>query len=101
LYHFDSGWAPYVSYSTSFEPVGGATAEGTPFKPMRGKQTEIGVKYQPNGAPWMASLAAFDLRQTNRLTDDPVHGFPDQVQSGELRSRGIEVHRAGRLAAGA
>ncbi|TKR55079.1 TonB-dependent siderophore receptor [Allopusillimonas ginsengisoli] len=97
LYRFDSGWAPYISYSTSFEPVAGATAEGSPFKPMRGKQTEIGVKYQPNGANWMASLAAFDLRQTNRLTDDPVYGFPDEVQSGELRSRGIEMEITGRL----
>ncbi|MFT0531582.1 TonB-dependent siderophore receptor [Castellaniella hirudinis] len=97
LYRFDSGWAPYISYSTSFEPVGGATAEGTPFEPMRGKQTEIGIKYQPEGARWMASLAAFELRQTNRLTDDPVHGFPDQVQSGELRSRGFEFSIAGRL----
>ncbi|MGB6103872.1 MAG: TonB-dependent receptor [Pusillimonas sp.] len=97
LYRFDAGWAPYISYSTSFEPVGGATVDGTPFEPMRGKQTEIGIKYQPNGAKWMATVAAFDLRQTNRLTDDPVYGFPDQVQSGELRSRGIELEVTGRL----
>ncbi len=97
LYRFDNGWAPYISYSTSFEPVSGATAEGTPFKPMRGKQIEAGIKYQPGNADWMASLSAFDLRQTNRLTDDPVHGFPDQVQSGELRSRGIELEATGRL----
>jgi iron complex outermembrane receptor protein len=97
LYRFDSGWAPYLSYSTSFEPVAGATADGVPFKPMKGKQTELGIKYQPNGAQWMASLALFDLRQTNRLTDDPVYGFPDQVQSGELRSRGLELELTGRL----
>lgn len=99
LYRFDSGWAPYISYATSFEPVGGATADGTPFKPMRGKQTEIGLKYQPPHAQWMASLALFDLRQTNRLTDDPVHGYPDQVQTGEVRSRGIELALTGRLSA--
>ncbi|MDS1139475.1 TonB-dependent siderophore receptor [Pusillimonas sp. SM2304] len=97
LYRFDSGWAPYISYATSFEPVAGATAEGSPFEPMRGKQTEIGIKYQPTGAKWMASLAVFDLRQTNRLTDDPVHGYPDQVQTGEVRSRGLELSVTGRL----
>ncbi|HRL20366.1 MAG TPA: TonB-dependent siderophore receptor [Alcaligenes sp.] len=97
LYRFDSGWAPYISYATSFEPVAGVTADGTPFKPMRGKQTELGIKYQPDGARWMATAAVFDLRQTNRLTDDPINGYPEQVQSGELRSRGLELAVTGRL----
>ena len=97
LYRFESGWAPYISYATSFEPVAGVTAEGVAFRPMKGKQTEVGVKYQPDGANWMASAAVFDLRQTNRLTDDPIHGFPDQVQTGELRSRGLELALTGRL----
>ncbi len=97
LHLFDSDWAPYISYATSFEPVAGVTAEGVPFKPMKSKQAEVGVKYQPDGANWMASAALFDLRQTNRLTDDPIHGFPDEVQTGELRSHGLELAVTGRL----
>lgn len=90
LYRFDNGMAPYVSYGTSFQPVTGATFEGEPFKPTRGKQIELGMRYAPaNDLLWTAAL--FDIRQTNRLTDDPVNGYPDQVQTGEVRIRGIET----------
>lgn len=97
LYRTDSGWAPYASYATSFEPVAGVTAQGAPFKPMKGRQTEVGAKYQPSGAAWNATFAVFDLRQTNRLTDDPVNGWPEQVQTGEVRTRGLELELRGRL----
>lgn len=95
LYEAD-GWAPHVSYGTSFEPVAGVTATGTAFKPMRARQLELGIKVQPR-QDWMLAVALFDIRQTNRLTDDPVHGFPDQVQTGEVRSRGLEFELNGRL----
>ncbi|MBX8828076.1 TonB-dependent receptor, partial [Ochrobactrum sp. SFR4] len=38
---------------------------------------------------WSAAL--FDTRQTNRLTDDTINGWPYQVQTGEVRSRGFET----------
>ncbi|MGC6617703.1 TonB-dependent receptor domain-containing protein, partial [Escherichia coli] len=41
-YLFDNGISPYFSYSESFEPVSGATKEGKPFDPSRGKQYEAG-----------------------------------------------------------
>ena len=97
LHRFASGFAPYTSYSTSFEPVAGVTYDGVPFRPMRGRQIEAGVKYQAPRAGWSLTAAAFDLRQTNRLTDDPVHGYPDQVQTGEVRTRGLEIEAKGRL----
>lgn len=90
------GWAPYFSYGTSFEPVAGATATGSTFKPMHGRQLELGIKLQPR-KDWMLTATTFDIRQTNRLTDDPVRGFPDQVQTGEVRSRGVELELNGRL----
>lgn len=90
LYRFDNGVAPYISYGTSFQPVLGATAEGDIFKPMTGEQYEAGIRYAPSDdLLWSASV--FDIRQTNRLTDDPVHGWPDQVQTGEVRIRGFET----------
>lgn len=90
LYRFDNGLAPYASYGTSFSPVTGATHDGAPFKPMRGRQVELGLRYAPSDSLlWTA--AVFDIRQTNRLTDDPVHGYPDQVQTGEVGIRGLET----------
>jgi len=99
VYLFDSGVAPYVSYGTSFEPVVGATATGDAFEPMRGAQIEAGVRYAPSD-DILLSAAVFDIRQTNRLTDDPVNGWPDQVQTGEVRVTGAEAELRADLANG-
>lgn len=89
-YKFDNGISPYVSYSTSFQPQSGNDAAGTPFVPTRGKQYEVGVKFQPANVRSFATVALYDLRQTNVLTADPQR--PQfSVQSGEIRSRGLEL----------
>src|SRR5690606_4731968 len=41
-YLFDSGVAPYYSYSESFEPTPGTTFAGAAFKPTTGQQHEFG-----------------------------------------------------------
>lgn len=90
VYHFDNGIAPYASYSTSFQPQVGTDFNGNAFKPTKGEQYEIGVKYQPKGYDSFITVAAFHLTQQNVPTADPAHtGF--QVQTGEVRSQGIEI----------
>lgn len=92
VYETPFGLAPYVSYSTSFQPQAGATAQGTPFEPTTGKQTEIGVKYQPTGFNSFVTASLYDLRQQNVLTADPSRpGTTFQIQTGEVRSRGFEI----------
>ncbi|MFT4274144.1 MAG: TonB-dependent siderophore receptor [Pantoea sp.] len=90
MYHFDNGIAPYISYGTSFQPQSGTTYGGAPFKPTKGKQSEVGIKYQPNGFNALFSAALYDLRQTNVLTADPDH-VNYSVQTGEIRSQGFEL----------
>lgn len=90
LYHFDNSIAPYISYSTSFVPSAGTDFNGNAFKPTKGKQTEVGLKYDPVGLDALFTLALFDLRQTNVATPDPDH-VNYSVQTGEIRSRGIEL----------
>ena len=77
IYNFANGFAPYVSYAESFEPViFGHAFDGSRFEPTEGKQYEIGIKYQPTGAEHLITMAAFDLTQENVLTADPVNpGF--------------------------
>ncbi|WP_175175356.1 TonB-dependent siderophore receptor [Achromobacter pestifer] len=90
LYLFDSGFAPYVSYSTAFDPITGMQSDGSAFKPREGKQYEAGLKYQPPGTDALFTAAVFDIRQTNVTTQDPDHpGF--SVQTGEVRSTGLEL----------
>ncbi|SAI25662.1 ferric siderophore receptor [Bordetella ansorpii] len=90
------GIAPYVSFAKSFEPVSGTRYDGTPFVPTEGKQYEVGVKWQPPGSNTLVTLAAYDLRQQNVLTSDPdqINHPGGRVQTGEIRSKGIELEAA-------
>ncbi|MFT3803917.1 MAG: TonB-dependent siderophore receptor [Burkholderiaceae bacterium] len=96
LYVLDNGLAPYLSYSTSFSPQAGTGFDGRPFAPTKGKQTEMGVKYQPPGSDMLLTAAVFDLRQTNVTTTDLAH--PNfQEQTGEVESRGVELSAVANL----
>jgi iron complex outermembrane recepter protein len=89
LYRFDNALAPYVSFATSFIPQFGTNVYGDTFKPTEGKQIEAGVKYQPAG--WgMHTLSLFNLVQQNVKTVDPDNVM-NYVQTGEVRSRGVEL----------
>ena len=91
LYLFDNGLAPYVSYSTSFQPTPGLNSTtGDALKPTTGEQYEVGVKYQPTGYDSYVTLAAYNIEQENVTTTNP--GPPaTQSQTGAVRMRGIEV----------
>lgn len=90
LYHFDNGFAPYVSYSQSFEPQDGASFSGKPFVPTTGDQFEAGVKYESASKRTLVTLAGFNLTRDHIVTTDTDHaGF--SVQTGAARSRGAEL----------
>ncbi|MGY6277540.1 TonB-dependent siderophore receptor [Methylomonas sp. MgM2] len=91
-YLFDSGVSPYYSYSESFEPTIGTTFYGVPFKPTTGQQHEFGIKYQPHGYNALFSAALFHLVQQNVVTADPdLSHFGYSIQTGEVRSQGVEL----------
>lgn len=87
VYLFDNGWAPYLSYSQSFEPVESST--GVNYDPTEGEQYEAGLRYAPDNRNLSATLSIYDLTQQNVLTTDPTGG--PQIQEGEVRSRGAEL----------
>jgi iron complex outermembrane receptor protein len=95
LYLFDNGIAPYVSYSTSFEPSTSVDATGSPFKPTEAQQYEVGIKYQPSGLDAVFTLSAFDIRQQNVVYYNASSGFNEQ--QGEIHSRGLEFEARGNL----
>lgn len=99
VYHFDSGFAPYISYATSFQPTVGTDAAGVAFKPTTGQQEEVGIKYQPKGGNSFVTVSAFNLTQQNVLTTDPNNPSFD-IQTGEIRSRGVEVEGKANLSEG-
>lgn len=90
-YLFDSGVAPYISYSESFQPTIGLNAvTGESYKPLMGKQWELGVKYQPVGTDSLYTAAVFDVREENRQVPDPTDPTVS-AQVGESRVRGLEL----------
>lgn len=96
VYLSDIGLAPYVSYSTSFMPVLDYNPAGTPFEPETGEQYEVGVKYQPIGWNSFITVALFDLTKQNVIR----YIGNDAFQTGEIRSRGLEVEGVASLDSG-
>ena len=87
LHAGDSGWSPFVSYSESFTPL--ANIDDQSFKPLRGKQWELGVKFEPLGGNLSFNAAVYDLRETNQLQQDLVtHRYS---QLGETHAKGVEL----------
>lgn len=84
-YLFDGGFAPYVSFATSFDPI--ASSAGADFKPSEGEQWEAGIKYQPENWNGFLSAAVYDLKQTNVLRT--INGVTEQI--GEIQVRGVEL----------
>jgi len=95
-YLFDSGWAPYLSYATSFSPELGTSVGGQPLVPSKGRQVEAGVRYQPNDQKSSYTASVFDLVRQNVTTSAP--GNPGKLlQTGEVSSRGLELEARAEL----
>jgi iron complex outermembrane receptor protein len=96
VYLAEGGLSPYASYSESFEPV--APEQGTLYKPQRGRQFEVGIKWQPASPRLTASAAAYQLRERNRKAPGATPADPS-VQRGEVTVTGLELEAAGHLPA--
>ncbi|MBV7483119.1 TonB-dependent siderophore receptor [Bordetella sp. BOR01] len=93
MYEIVPGLLPYISYAESFLPQAN-TSYGQQLKPLRGKQWEAGVKYEPPAQDWRASAAVFELREVNRT----VEISETQVaQRGQTRNTGLELEWVGSI----
>lgn len=92
----------YASYSRSFAPVNGTAFDGSVFQPERGIQYEVGVKADLNDR-LSTTLAFYELTRSGVLTSDNRPGVPPgqfSIQTGEQRSRGIELSVQGEIMPG-
>ncbi|MEL7610897.1 TonB-dependent siderophore receptor [Vreelandella titanicae] len=96
LYAFDSGLSPYFSYAQSFLPESGTDVSGNDFDPTEGEQFELGLKYQPAGSDAMLTAAIYQIDEANRKTTDLENPL-FQVQTGEVRTRGLELEAVGNV----
>jgi iron complex outermembrane receptor protein len=95
---YAAGWglAPYVSYSTSFEPTLGVNFYGKPYVPATGSQWETGIKWQPSGWNSFVTASVYNINQQHVQTTDPDQSL-NLIQVGAVRSRGAEVEAVAKL----
>ncbi|MFT7774215.1 TonB-dependent siderophore receptor [Roseateles sp.] len=91
VYLADNGLAPFVSFSQSFEPVGDKDRQGNRFKPTHGEQYEVGLRWQPSGSNTLLSASLYQLTQSHLQVPDPVDPDNFSIQTGKVRSRGVEL----------
>ncbi|MGO3344580.1 MAG: TonB-dependent siderophore receptor [Marinomonas sp.] len=90
LYEMENGFSPFISYAQSFEPVSGADSDGNAYDTSTANQWEAGIKYDSGRTK--GSLTAYQILKENVLTQDPDSDSSyNQIQVGEVRSRGIEL----------
>jgi iron complex outermembrane receptor protein len=90
----------YASYVESFDPfVFQINSNGDPYKPEFGEQIEVGVKRDWLQGRLSTTLSMFQLTRQNVLTADP-NDSNSSIQTGEQRSRGIELDVSGEILAG-
>ncbi|OUS31865.1 ligand-gated channel protein [Gammaproteobacteria bacterium 45_16_T64] len=91
LYQLDNGFSPFISYAESFEPEPESDRHGNSFDPTTAHQWETGVKYESQNNRHNITVSLFELIKENDLTRDPAGTPYDKIQTGEVRSRGVEL----------
>lgn len=92
----------YASWSNSFTPqIFGRNSSGQPFKPITSEQLEVGIRQEFFDRRLLAGLALYQITRQNVATTDPnSDDFFDRIQTGEQRSRGIELDISGEISPG-
>jgi TonB-dependent siderophore receptor len=79
----------YVSYAESAVPA------SVSVDPERGKQWELGIKYQPSEFPALFTAAVYDLTKENITRNVGAPPVPTAV--GEVQARGIDLEAKAEL----
>ena len=103
-YLTDAGIAPYFAFSTSFLPNAGTYVydpttklSDLPAVPSDARQVEGGVKFQPRTWNSFVTASVFQINETNVLVADALF---NEYQTGEVRSRGVELEGVADVAHG-
>ncbi len=91
----------YFSFARSFAPnFQSRSRTDEQFEPTLGRLFEGGIKQSFLNNRLLATLAFFELQRQNVLVPDPLDPFTFSIQTGEQRSRGIEIELNGQVTRG-
>ncbi|MBW4478455.1 MAG: TonB-dependent siderophore receptor [Tolypothrix brevis GSE-NOS-MK-07-07A] len=100
IYQPSDATSLYFNWSNGFSPQFQARSRtDEEFEPQTSQQFEVGVKQSFLDNKLSATLAFFQITRQNVLTPDPVDDL-FSIQTGEQRSRGIELDIAGEISPG-
>lgn len=111
VYDFDNKWTGYASYAEIYKPqanLKAGPAPGTGLDPMRGSNTEIGVKGELFDGRLNAAFALYRIVQDKRAVRDPNYPSSSSafagsccfIAQGEVISQGIDMEFSGEVARG-
>ncbi len=90
----------YFNWSNYFNPIYSGTSQtGALFKPETDEQFEVGIKQEFLENRLSATLALYQIARKNLLTPDPTNPLYS-IQTGEQKSRGIELDVVGQILPG-
>ncbi|WP_177429380.1 MULTISPECIES: TonB-dependent siderophore receptor [Pseudomonas] len=101
IYDLDANHSVYVSYTDIFKPQSEKGLGGKVVEPVVGENYEVGIKGEYFDGALNASMAVFQIDQTNlaQITDDKGCGATPASDcyeaSGLVRSRGIDLEIQG------
>lgn len=92
VYELNSSVTPYVSFNTGQDPVGAnvfLVNAGQDFDLSDARQIEAGVKIQSDDRRGDLTVAVYDIKRSDILTQ--INNLGDLSNIGEQESRGIEL----------
>lgn len=103
-YSLNRNTAAYFVLDQSFMENYGSDWQKKAFDPLTGTNLELGIKRDWANGRWNSTVAAYQITRTNVLTADldhpnPAGGYYNR-QSGEQRTRGVEVDIKGQIVRG-
>jgi iron complex outermembrane receptor protein len=109
-YSIDKNTAAYFVLDQSFMENYGTDWQKKAFDPITGTNLELGFKKDWMNGKWNSTVSIYQITRNNVLTVDPDHPMLDgsgnptgqfySRQTGEQRTRGIEVDVKGQLVRG-
>lgn len=103
-YSVDRNTALYFLNDQSFLENYGTDWQGKAFDPITGNNTELGIKRDWLNGKWNSALSFYQITRNNVLTADPDHPNPAggffNRQSGQQRTRGVELDIRGQILRG-